>query len=71
MEMLWRDETLVDDAKFLLHVIAEVQNESVLAKLPYDANMDIVIPWIKQFSGLVEHEYEKGESIYGRLYCRQ
>ena len=54
-EMPWGDETLVDDAEFLLRVSAEAQNESVLTKLPYDADRDIVIPWVKQFAGLVEH----------------
>ena len=45
-EMPWGDETLVDDAEFLLRVSAEAQNESVLTKLPYDADRDIVIPWV-------------------------
>ena len=54
-EMPWGDETLVDDAEFLLRVSAEAQNESVLTKLPYDADREIVIPWVKQFAGLVEH----------------
>lgn len=47
-EMHWRDEILADDAVFLLRVTTEAQNESVLTKLPYDADRDIVIPWIKQ-----------------------
>ena len=61
--MPWRDETLVDDAGFLLLVIAEAQNESVLTKLPYDADRDIVIPWIKKFAGLVEHMKNEAEEI--------
>jgi hypothetical protein len=64
-EMPWRDETLADDAGFLLLVIAEAQNENVLTKLPYDADRDIVIPWIKQFAGLVEHMKNEAEEIRG------
>ena len=53
-EMPWRVGTLAEDADFLLRVTAEARNESVFTKLPYDADRDIVIPWINQFAGLVE-----------------
>ena len=54
-EMHWQDETLKTDAGFLLRVTAEAQNDSVFAKLPYEADRDIVIPWLEQFAGFIEH----------------
>ena len=54
-EMPWYAETLNDDAEFLLCVTAEAQNERSFRKLPYEMAADIVIPWLKQFAGLVEH----------------
>lgn len=54
-EMPWQDETLEDDAGFLLRVTSEAQSESIFAKLPYEADRNIVIPWLKQFACLTEH----------------
>ena len=64
-EMPWRVGTLADDADFLLRVTAEAQNESVFTKLPYDADRDIVIPWINQFAGLVESMKNKAKALRG------
>ena len=64
-EMPWRDETLAEDAEFLLRVIAEAQNESILTKLPYDVERDIVITWIKQFACLVEYMKNKAKAVRG------
>ena len=44
-----------DDAEFLLRVAAEAQNERSLRKLPYAVATDIILPWLKQFAGLVKH----------------
>ena len=64
-EMPWRVGTLADDADFLLRVTAEAQNESVLTKLPYDADRDIVIPWINQFARLVEYMKDGAKAVRG------
>ncbi|WP_022777415.1 hypothetical protein [Butyrivibrio sp. AE3009] len=53
-EMPWCDETLIDDASFLIRVTKEAQSESVLSKLPYKVNTEIVFPWLKQFAVLIE-----------------
>ena len=60
-EMPWYARTLKDDAEFLLRVAAEAQNERSFRKLPYDVATEIVLPWLKQFAGLVEHM--KSETI--------
>ena len=57
-EMPWQDETLKNDAKFLLRVTEKAQSESTIRMLPYEVNTDIVLPWLKQFIVLVE-QYEK------------
>ena len=64
-EMPWRVGTLADDADFLLRVTAEARNESVFTKLPYDADRDIVIPWINQFAGLVESVKNEAKAFRG------
>ncbi len=54
-EMPWYAGTLKDDAEFLLRVAAEAQNERSFRKLPYAVATDIILPWLKQFAGLVKH----------------
>ena len=54
-EMPWVVGTLKDDAEFLLRVAAEAQNERSFRKLPYAVATDIILPWLKQFAGLVKH----------------
>ena len=54
-EMPWHTETLKDDVEFLLHVIVEAQSDRSFRKLPYEATTGIMLPWLKQFAGLVEH----------------
>ena len=53
-DMPWQEETLKDDVNFLLRVTAAAQSESIFKKLPYKANGEIVIPWLKQFAMLIE-----------------
>lgn len=55
-EMPWQEETLKDDAEFLLRVAAEAQNERTFRKLPYEVNTAIVFPWLKQLFALVEQK---------------
>ena len=64
-EMPWRDETLEDDAGFLLRVTEEAQSESVLAKLPYEADKSIVIPWLQQFARFIAHRKNGAERVRG------
>ncbi len=64
-EMPWQDETMADDAEFLLRVTAEAQGGSAFAKLPYEADRDIVIPWLKQFAGLIAHMKKEAERAHG------
>ena len=54
-EMPWHTETLKDDVEFLLHVIVEAQSDRSFRKPPYEATTGIMLPWLKQFAGLVEH----------------
>ena len=63
--MPWQVETLKGDAGFLLLVTAEAQNESVFAKLPYEADRDIVIPRLEQFAGLLEQMKNEAGRAYG------
>ena len=70
-EMPWKNETLADDAEFLLRVIEEAQSESIFTKLPYDADRDIVIPWIKQFAGLVEHMKNEAKAVRGDVPMKE
>lgn len=68
-EMPWAAKTFKDDAEFLLCVIEEAQKESIFAKLPFEANPEIIIPWLKQFALLVKYMKSKAisEIDYGRL----
>lgn len=52
-EMPWQKEALKEDAGFLLRVTEEAQSEEVFQKLPYEADREIVLPWLRQFAALV------------------
>ena len=47
-------DTLKEDTEFLRSVITAAQNERTFRQLPYGVNADIVLPWLKQFSALLE-----------------
>jgi hypothetical protein len=40
---------LKEDLVFLLRVAAKAESESAFEELPYEANRDIVLSWLKQF----------------------
>ena len=52
-EMPWEEGTLKEDLDFLLRVIVGAESESVFEELPYEANRDVVLPWLKQFEQLI------------------
>ena len=52
-EMPWEEGTLKEDLDFLLRVIVGAESESVFGELPYEANRDVVLPWLKQFEQLI------------------
>ena len=52
-EMPWQESTLNEDIEFLILVTEEAQRESTFRKLPYRADLDIVLPWLKRFILLI------------------
>ena len=52
-EMPWEEGTLKEELDFLLRVIVGAESESVFGELPYEANRDVVLPWLKQFEQLI------------------
>ena len=52
-EMPWEEGTLKEDLDFLLRVAAKAESESAFGELPYEANRDIVAPWLEQFERLI------------------
>ena len=56
-EMPWNENTLREDTRFMLGVIAKAR-EAVIRQQPgYEANAEIVVPWLDQFAEMItEHE---------------
>ncbi len=52
-EMPWNGDTVYEDAHFLTDVIRQAQEDETFERLPYEANKDIVLPWLKQFEAMV------------------
>ena len=52
-EMPWEEGTLKEDLDFLLRVIVGAESESVFGELPYEANRDVVLPWLEWFERLI------------------
>jgi len=52
-EMPWQESTLNEDIEFLILVTEEAQRESTFSELPYRADLDIVLPWLKRFILLI------------------
>jgi len=52
-EMPWQESTLNEDIEFLILVTEEAQRESTFRELPYRADLDIVLPWLKRFILLI------------------
>ena len=53
-DMPWNEKCLKEDVEFLLHAVEVSQTEAVIARMPYEINKAIVIPWLKQFNSMVE-----------------
>ncbi|MBR0385534.1 MAG: GNAT family N-acetyltransferase [Erysipelotrichaceae bacterium] len=53
-EMPWITETIKEDAEYIINVITEAEKDSTFDRLPYEANKNTVIPWLKQFAGMIE-----------------
>ena len=51
-----------EDLDFLLRVAARAESESAFEELPYEANRDIVLPWLKQFEGLIRQRIMESEN---------
>ena len=60
--MPWQEDTLKEDAGFLIRLTEKAESVSVFEKLPYSVNIGIVLPWLKQFAMLVRQiptEFER------------
>lgn len=53
-EMPWVEDTIYEDAHFLVSVIKQAQEDDTIEKLPYEVNKDIVLPWLKQLEVMVD-----------------
>ena len=42
-----------EDLDFLLRVAARAESASAFGELPYEANRDVVLPWLMQFERLI------------------
>ena len=60
-EMPWEEGTLKEELGFLLRVIVGAESESVFGELPYEANRDVVLPWLKQFEQLIRQMIKETE----------
>lgn len=53
VEMPWNKETALNDARFLLTVTEAAESEAIFAMLTYEADRDIVLPWLQTFAKLI------------------
>ena len=53
-DMPWDENCLNEDIEFLLQAVEIAQTETVYARLPYEINKEIVLPWLEQFGSMVE-----------------
>ena len=61
VEMPWKEGTLKEDLDFLLRVAARAESERIFGELPYEANCNIVSPWLKQFERLIRQRITETE----------
>ena len=54
VDMPWDENCLIEDIEFFLQAVEAAQTEAVIARLPYEINQEIVLPWLEQFSSMVE-----------------
>ena len=53
-DMPWDENCLIEDIEFLHHAVEAAQTESVITRMPYEINKEIVLPWLAQFDSMVE-----------------
>ena len=53
-EMPWNEDSLDEDVAFLESVIQTAQKDSTFEMLPYEANKDIVLPWLQQLETMTD-----------------
>lgn len=61
VEMPWKEGTLKEDLDFLLRVAARAESERIFGELPYEANRDIVSPWLERFERLIRQRITETE----------
>ncbi len=54
VDMPWNEDCLFEDIQFLLRTVEGAQTETVIARLPYEINKEIVLPWLEQFGLMVK-----------------
>lgn len=54
VDMPWDEDCLFEDIQFFLQAVKGAQTESVIARLPYEINKEIVLPWLEQFGSMVK-----------------
>ena len=65
-EMPWSKETLSKDVLFMLEVIKKAKSVDVLNKLDYRPDIEIVFPWLDQFSMMIwKLDKNYGYNSYG------
>ena len=55
VDMPWDEDCLFEDIQFLLRAVEGAQTETIMDRLPYEINKEIVLPWLEQF-GLMENQ---------------
>ena len=53
-EMPWNEDSLDEDVAFLESVIKKKKKDSTFEMLPYEANKDIVLPWLQQLETMTD-----------------
>ena len=54
VDMPWDEDCLFEDIQFLLRAVERAQTETVIDRLPYEINKEIVLPWLEQFGLMVK-----------------
>ena len=53
-DMPWNEDSLSEDIGFLLKIVEAAHMKSVIARLPYEINKELVLPWLEQFGSIIE-----------------
>lgn len=54
VDMPWEEDSQIEDMQFLFQAVEAAGTETVIARLPYGINKEIVLPWLEQFGSMVE-----------------